>query len=223
MKSTLISLSLSVCVGFLPASAFADTLQFVNSPGPVVSNEHIFPYNFHINGSSALTSMICLNFNREITDGETWNAKASSIALDNSTLSIEYRALALIDYGISTGYGGYSTADYQFADWDIFDPKDVDSNSGYTATAASIKNYALSEAQDASLISSGFFSAFTLYQPTSDSTGWTKGIPQEFLRYNGTPGTTGGLTATPEPSGLMLLGTGLLSVGGMMRRRMKKS
>ena len=223
MKSTLISLSLSVCVGILPASAFADTLQFVNSTGPVVSNDYIFPYNFHINGSSSLTSMLCLNFNREITDGETWTAKASNIPLDNSTLSTEYRALALIDYGITTGYGGYSTADYQFADWDIFDPSDVNSNSGYTASAAAIKNYALSEAQDASLISSGFYSAFTLYQPTGDTTGWTNGIPQEFLRYNGAPGSTSGLTATPEPSGLMLLGTGLLSVGGMIRRKIKKS
>lgn len=219
MKKTLLSFSLSLCVGLLPTAAFADTLQFVNSTGPVVGNDYIFPYNFHINGSSALTSMICLNFNREIVNGETWEATASKIPTDMSMLSVEYRALALIDYGISTGYGGYSASDYQFADWDIFDPTDVNSNPGYTSTAAAIKNYALNKAQDQSLIDSGFYNAFTLYQPTSNTSGWYNGkAPQEFLRYSAVPTST-----TPEPSGLMLLGTGLLSVGGMLRRKMKQS
>ena len=225
MKHLLLSLSLGLSLATLPTAASADTLQLQSTGGTVVNGVYIYPYNFSVNGSSNLTSLLCLDYNREITQGEKWNVSTSGIAMDNSQTSIDYRALAIIDYDISTGGQGNSIADLQFADWSIFDPKDMTNNSGYTQNAQSIAANALAAANSPSLMNSRFFSSFTLYTPTSDQTGWTNGIPQEFLAYNPgpTPQSVPSIVPTPEPSSLALLGTGALSIGGLIRRRLKRS
>lgn len=218
MKNCLLFFSLALGLGTFPVTASADTLQLQSVGGTSVNGVSIYPYNFSLNGSSALTSMMCLDFNREITLGEKWQVAGSSILLDGSQLSTEYRALAIIDYAISTGGQGYSLADLQFADWAVFDPTDMASNSGFTSTAATIKSGALQMANNSSITNSGFYSNFTLYSPTSDTTGWTQGIPQEFLAYQ--PAAQA-VSVTPEPSALVLLGTGVLSMGGLVRRKLR--
>ncbi|CAN5426294.1 hypothetical protein BH10ACI4_BH10ACI4_22010 [soil metagenome] len=214
MKKYVTLALLALCLGVVPASAFADTLTLVSTGGQTVNGVQIYPYNFSVNGASTLTALLCLNYNREVSVGETWNVTKSSIALDNSQTSINYRALAIIDYDISTGHGGYSASDLQFADWSIFAPSDMAHNSGYTSTAASIVQNALQLASNDAYTHSGFYSAFTIYTPTSNQTGWTNGIPPEFMGY--TAPTT---SPVPEPSTLMMLGTGLIGAAGAMRRK----
>ena len=225
MKHLLLSLSLGLSLAALPTTASADTLQLQSTGGTVVNGVYIYPYNFSVNGSSSLTSLLCLDYNREVTTGEKWNVTASGIAMDNSQTSIDYRALAVIDYAINTGGQGYSISDLQFADWSIFDPKDMTNNSGYTQGAQNAANTALAYASNPSTLGSSFYSSFTLYTPTSDQTGWTNGIPQEFLAYNASPApqVISPNAPTPEPSSLALLGTGALSIGGLIRRRLKRS
>lgn len=225
MKHLLLFLSLGLSVATFPSAASADTLQLQSTGGTVVNGVYIYPYNFSVNGSSNLTSLLCLDYNREITVGEKWNVSTSGLAMDNSQTSIDYRALAIIDYDIATGGQGNSIADLQFADWSIFDPRDMTNNSGYTQNAQRIAADALANASNPSLTSTRFFSNFTLYTPTTDQTGWTNGIPQEFLAYNGgaTPQFVPSLVPTPEPSSLALLGTGALSIGGLIRRRLNRS
>lgn len=207
------TLAVSAAIACMPA--MAGTLKLVSTGSTVVDNAYVYPYNFSINGSSSLTSLLCINYNREVTVGETWNVNEEAIPTDSSTSSQDLRALALIDYGIATDYGGYSASDYQFADWSILDATAVDNLSGYTSTAALIASTALQEANSTSLINSGFFSDFTLYAAnTSNTTGWTDGQPQNFIGL-GDP-----TSVTPEPSSIALLGTGMLGLAGVIRKRL---
>lgn len=198
-----------VCLFSLSHVASADTLKFVSDSGVNVGGEDVYPYQFQINGSSTLTSLMCLDLNRTVSFGESWNVSATSIALDSSLTSQKYRADALLFYASTLGQ--YSNADLQWAAWSIFDPSGVSGNAAFDTTAQNLASEAMQYANNAQLINSGFFSGFTLYQPTNDKTGWTNGIPQEFI----------GAAQTPEPSSLLLMGSGLASFAGVVRRRLR--
>ena len=183
-----------------PLFSHADTLQFLSTSGGSSGGVNIYPYNFSVNGSSTLTSLACLNYDREITFGEQWQVNISGLDMGTSQAAINYRADAWLYSNF--GQNGESNSDVQYAIWDIFDPA-VSGNSAFTANSQDLVNLALQYAVDPGLMSSGFFQNFSLYTPTSDQTGWTAGTPQEFLG-------AADPAMTPEPSALALLGTGFL-------------
>lgn len=199
--------ALAFLLFFVSLPSFADTLKLVSTGGGAVDGVDVYPYNFSVNGASTRTSLMCLDFNRHVTLGEQWNVSATAIPLDSSTASTDYRA----DAWIYSMLGKYSNADVQFAAWSIFDPTDVDKLSGFDAAAQSLASQGLTMASNQSLINSGFYSNYKLYLPTSNTTGWTDGTPQDFI------GTTGAMA--PEPSSLAMLSTGALGVLGAIRRR----
>ncbi len=206
------AVALALSAAALPA--LADTLKLVSTGATVVDGAYIYPYNFSIDGSSALTSLICIDYNREVTLGEQWNVNETAIPTDDSTSSQDLRALALLDYGLVKHVGGYSASDYQFADWSILDSSAVDQLSGYTPTAALLASDALQLADITQLTNSGFYSQFTLYAADlNDTTGWTAGRPQDFV------GLSDPTSVTPEPSSLLFLGTGLAGVWEAARRK----
>ena len=196
-------------LSFLAAApAFADTLTFVKATGQAVDNVYVYPYSFSINGSTARTALMCLDYNREITENESWHVAVTSVGLDSSALSTAYRATAWI----YSQLGSSSNSDVQFAAWDIFDDADVKNLSGFDGNAKQLVADGLAAAQNSALIQSGFFSKFSLYLPTTDQTGWTKGKPQDFIG-------AAQVAQTPEPSSLILLGSGLVGIAGMLRRK----
>lgn len=184
--------------------ALADTLKLVSAPTGGVSNEAIYPYNFSVNGSSTLAPMMCLDYNRHVTFGETWNVSDGSVPLDSSALSGEYRA----DAYLFSQLGTTSNSTVQYAAWSIFDPTDMANSAGFTPAAQALAAQALNLTANVNTLGSGFYSKYVFYLPTADQTGWTNGVPQRFVAA----------APAPEPANLVLVGSGLLMMGGAWRR-----
>jgi hypothetical protein len=158
-KSSLIALSLSL-VCFIPRVALADTLTLTDvGPGNNIDGVYTYPYDFTVTGPGGTdngVAMSCLNFNREITFGETWLVDPLNLSSvdPNGTYDGESGTSLLEDAWLYNQYGTAAGADseIQFAIWSIMDPGDINaSNSSYTganafdATAQALAAQAIAE------------------------------------------------------------------------------
>jgi len=204
--STVLAVSAFCFLSWLsPLKAYADTVTLTLEnvgPGNNSGGVYTYPYNFSIDGSSSYVSLMCFIYYDEIYEGETWTATVVPINSSSSQEDLELAYLFSVASNPSTSEP--TVADAQWAAWELFD------SALTTAPDQTGVSQELTNAGNADL--SDFYSGYVLYIP---DTGWpsTDGVPQSFI----------GPAPTPEPSSLILLGSGLLACAGAFYRRKRRT
>jgi hypothetical protein len=209
--------------------SFADTLTLTAAGGETSGGEFVFPYYFTDTGPGGTTPLVamgCLNVDRDVNFGETWQAydvNVSTVTLSSSIdgkTGLDILADAYLFNQFASAPDGYVISDIQWAIWSIMDPLGVIGNGAFTPNAQSLAANALLVAPG---LPSSYFANDNLFVPINGSQtagpGDTHiyGEPQMLMTDPQPP------AATPEPTSLVLLGTGLLGTVAVMRRKHGKT
>lgn len=226
-KSAVIALSFSVAF-LIPLTSYADSiLTLETTTGGAPDGVDIYPYQMQLQGpgGTGIYNMSCLNYNYEISFGESWyvvpymvnDIVAGGVDVDGMTpLQFEEDAWLFNQYSASgssnvAGVGPVSNTDVQYAIWNIMDngnvPLPADGNAQRLDTQA---------ASVAPALYPSYYANDMVFVPDlNNTTGWTNGRPQYFMT-DPVPSAM-----TPEPTSLVLLATGMLGLAAILRRRLR--
>jgi PEP-CTERM motif len=197
----------------LASSAFANSVNMTyhGGTGSGIGGGAVYPYAFSINGSTSTTLLICDSFDNTITKGESWKATVTpllqGVGLFGATTSLDYKAAGLIFKSMLGGNISATTANW--AIWGLFSSNAAAQSQFQSTGAAGIDAAYLVLAASAK---NSDFSGLLLYTPIRGTQTWG-GLPQEFIGYS----------AVPEPGTLTMMGTGLIGLAGLIRRKLARS
>ncbi len=200
-----------ICLALVSVAAKADsTLTFDSSSGS------IGPYSMTLNPGDESLKLFCMNDNLYINSGETWSVDViEGSGLGGNTLTSSHATQYEEEAFILSEASTYGDTAVQDALWKVFDSSDH-----LTGAAATLYGLITSSSSVyTSFISTGGYDNYVFYIYNGDSiTGRNSSDrysdPQNFI---GNPPA-----ATPEPSSLALLGSGVLGLAGVVRRRFGK-
>jgi hypothetical protein len=140
---------------------------------------------------------MCLNYSNDIDYNESWTATVTPISAYTGSMLTKYEEAAYI-FSLAAASGASETTiiDAQLANWSLFDSSlviDSAYSNGVSALLADAEAYVV-ENPDSNL-----YSEYVVYAAIDGSQTSGYGTPQNLM----------GVAPAPEPSSLVLLGSGL--------------
>jgi PEP-CTERM motif len=190
----------------LVGTALADSVTLTGAGPANQGGVYVYPYTLNIDGSTY--AAICDDYNHEVYIGENWTANIYNFSQYHSA---RFGSQGLQNYEEAAwllsqipSAGASEIGDINFAVWSIFtsgvpvQPKTntVDGSAYWLTAATTAANnnfYGMN------------FSNYRIVTPTDSGTG----SAQEYL-----------IATAPEPSSLLMLGSGLIGIAGVVKRKL---